>query len=95
MELVFTYLLKDFWESNIENQQGINPADFLSSDFDLSRTMFAQYPHIVLSTFSKVAPRGVSALGVSFWELFLCAYCAKEKVDKILVLAIVCGTIYR
>jgi hypothetical protein len=27
-------------------------------------------------------PRGLSALGVSFWELFLCAYCAKEKVDK-------------
>jgi hypothetical protein len=43
---------------------------------------------IVSSTFLKVAlhaqwrPRGVSALGISFWELFLCAYGFKEKVDK-------------
>ena len=49
--------------------------------------VFAQHPSIVLSTFSKVAlheqwrpPR--RRFGVSFWELFLCAYCAKEKVDK-------------
>jgi hypothetical protein len=54
----------------------------------LRGALLVNRPSIVLSTFLKVALheqwrlRGVSALGVSFWELFLCAYCAKEKVDK-------------
>ena len=46
---------------------------------------------IVLSTFSKVVPHAQwrpprRRIGVSFWELFLCAYAVKEKVDeKVLV----------
>ena len=46
---------------------------------------------IVLSTFSKVVPCAQQRpprrrIGVSFWELFLCAYAVKEKVDeKVLV----------
>ena len=41
-------------------------------------------PPVVLTHFFKSGrPRGVSAKnGISFWELFLCASCGKEKVDK-------------
>jgi hypothetical protein len=31
-------------------------------------------------------------LSVSFWELFLCAYGVKEKVDERQAVGIVCGT---
>jgi hypothetical protein len=38
---------------------------------------------VFCSAFSKAeAQRLERKNGVSFWELFLCAYCAKEKVDK-------------
>jgi hypothetical protein len=56
-----------------------------------------------LSTFSKVALhaqwRGYGArspvLSVSFWELFLCAYTVKEKVDKRQFASKVSDTNYR
>ncbi len=60
-------------------------------------------PLIVSSTFLKVALhaqwRGYGArspvFSVSFWELFLCAYFVKEKVDKRGAVTIVCGTILK
>ena len=59
---------------SIKKTLGFVRAPFLCAclNFDLSRTMFAPHPPVVLSTFSKVVPhaqwrpRGVSALGVSF-----------------------------
>ena len=33
--------------------------------------------------------------GISFWELFLCAYGFKEKVDKRQAVVVVSGTIFR
>jgi hypothetical protein len=49
----------------------------------LHSTLRDCFVHFFKSGALRVAePRGLSALGVSFWELFLCAYCAKEKVDK-------------
>ena len=58
---------------------------------------------IVSSTFSKVVPhaqwRGYGArspvYAVSFWELFLCGSCPKEKVDNRLIVSEDSGTNYR
>ena len=55
----------------------------------LSRTMFAQ-THLLfcplfqkwLSTSSGAVKGAQPLLGISFWELFLCASGFKEKVDK-------------
>ena len=65
--------------------------------------VLAQTKAIVSSTFSKVALhaqwRGYGArspvYAVSFWELFLCGSCPKEKVDNRLIVAEDSGTDYR
>ena len=40
-------------------------------------------------------PRGSSALAVSFWELFLCGSCPKEKVGERLIVIIDGATIFK
>ena len=64
--------------------------------------MVAHRPHVLFwPTFSKavaprvVAPRRAGAPAVSFWELFLCGSCPKEKVDKWLDVTIVSGTDFK
>jgi hypothetical protein len=48
------------------------------------------------SAFSKAeAARLERKNSVSFWELFLCAYFVKEKVDERKAISLVSGTIYR
>ena len=63
--------------------------------------MLTQTHWLFCTAFSKAGalrvaePRGLSALAVSFCELFLCGFCHKEKVDKRQATAKVEGAIYR